>query len=106
METAPWVHVIAQMPARLSSAGTWFPVIRLNKKLSSISISTAEENNAKVCTPSRLLRSNSRAIAVMRNPPSTPARLELADAAVSGLQLSDVQNSSGFIAVPGRAAVG
>ena len=74
--TAPCVQAIAQIPLRSPSSGTWVPVMRLKRKLSSIKIRTAEENNARVCTPSRLLRSKSRAIAVIRNPPSTPASCE------------------------------
>src|SRR6201990_3784430 len=66
-------------------------------------ISTADANSASVCTPSRLLRSNSRAIAVIKNPPSTPASCEFDDADVSMLHWSDVHELSGFIGTSPRS---
>jgi hypothetical protein len=87
---------------RRSPSGTRVPVMRLNRKLSSIKMSTAEENNASVCTPSRLFLSKSSAIAVIKKPPSTPASWELDAADDSTLHWSDVHSSSGFTGVRGR----
>ena len=96
VETIPRVQAMTQMPRRS-------PVVRrcraadqgIQKAVQHEDQDCRGEQRDGVWTLSRLLRSNTNAIAVIRNPPSTPASCEIDDAEVTTLHWSELHDWSG-----------